>query len=233
MTPVLDNVSFSVRTGEIVVVVGPSGCGKSTLLNLIAGFENPSSGEIRLNGKAIHGPGADRVMMFQEHSLFPWMRVIDNIAIGLFSKAPFSRRKRLALAEPYIELVHLNEFRRSLVHELSGGMKQRVALARALAPEPDVLLVDEPFTALDKVTKGKLYHEIQEIFARTNKTVVMVTHDTTEAACLADRVLVLGERPARIKREILVHLPRPRNYDDAAVLAIGKEIGAALEQQNE
>jgi NitT/TauT family transport system ATP-binding protein len=228
---VLKPITIDIVEGEYVVLFGPSGCGKSTLLNLIAGFDTPDSGEIVLDGEAVKRPGHDRLMMFQEHALFPWLKVVDNVAYGLRwqsgyrFKPALRRRKALEL----LRLVHLEEFAKSSIHELSGGMKQRAALARALAPDPKVLLIDEPFPALDALVRAKLYDELQEILVATRKTIVSVTHDPREAACLADRVLIMTKRPGSIQEEIRVDLPRPRDINDAQVAEYAGRISALLE----
>lgn len=209
-------VNLEVNEGEFVVFFGPSGCGKSTLLNLIGGFEEPSSGEIMFMGQPVGRPGPDRLMMFQDHALFPWLNVIDNVMYGLKQKR-MTRKKRLATARQFLQMVHLEQFEKASLHELSGGMRHRVALARALAPDPQVLLIDEPFPALDALTRIKLYGELQEILSTTGKTIVSVTHDMREAACLGDRVFVFTPRPGTIKAEIKVELPRPRLITDPRV----------------
>ena len=231
----LQPVNLEIREGEYVVLFGPSGCGKSTLLNLIAGFEEPSSGEIRLDGQPVLRPGSDRLMMFQEHALFPWMDVLDNVMYGLKwqRRYRFRYRARRRKASELLKLVHLEEFAQSSIHELSGGMKQRVALARALAPDPKVLLIDEPFPALDALVRAKLYTELQEILVRTRKTIVSVTHDPREAACLGDRVVILTGRPGRIRSEIKIELPRPRDINDRQVAEYAGKISAQLEGPNE
>jgi NitT/TauT family transport system ATP-binding protein len=222
-----------VREGEFVVFFGPSGCGKSSLLNMIAGFETPTSGEITLEGTPISKPGPDRLMLFQEHALFPWLNVMENVVYGLKRqrKYRFKRKLRHQRARELLQMVHLNEFEKSSIHELSGGMKQRVALARALAPDPKVLLIDEPFPALDALVRAKLYAELQEILIRTRKTILSVTHDPNEAACLGDRVVVFTGRPGRIKAEIRVDLPRPRGVSDPKVAAFASRIMAELEPE--
>ena len=199
----LKPINLEIREGEYVVLFGPSGCGKSTLLNLIAGFEEPTSGEITLEGRRVTRPGHDRLMMFQEHALFPWLKVIDNVVYGLGWRPGYRFRPRLRRqkARELLKLMHLEEFARSPIHELSGGMKQRAALARALAPDPKVLLIDEPFPALDALVRAKLYTELQDILVRTRKTIVSVTHDPREAVCLGDRVIVFTGRPGRVRRE--------------------------------
>jgi len=225
----LEPVNLRIRAGEFVIFFGPSGCGKSTLLNIIAGFEVVTQGEVLLEGKPVEGPHHDRLMMFQEHGLFPWLNVIHNVMYGLkrqFRFKPGARRKH---ARQFLQMVHLGEFEHASIHELSGGMKQRVALARALAPDPEVLLVDEPFGALDALTRAKLYVDLQEIHQRTRKTIILVTHDPREAACLGDRVLVFSSRPGRVKADIRIGLPRPRDINDPAVAESAAGIMAQLE----
>jgi NitT/TauT family transport system ATP-binding protein len=231
---VLKPISLDIAEGEYVVLFGPSGCGKSTLLNLIAGFQSPDAGEIVLDGEPVARPGHDRLMMFQEHALFPWLKVIDNVSYGLkwlpgYRFRPARRRQK---ARELLKLVHLDEFAKSTIHELSGGMKQRVALARALAPDPKVLLIDEPFPALDALVRAKLYDELQQILISTRKTIVSVTHDPREAACLADRVIVLTSRPGSIRTEIRVDLPRPRDINDPEVAQYAGRITAELEESD-
>ena len=225
----LQPVNVEIREGEFVIFFGPSGCGKSTLLNIIAGFETATDGEITLDGTAVEGPHHDRLMMFQEHGLFPWLNVIENVKYGLKRKFRFKPKARRETARQYLQMVHLEEFEKSSIHELSGGMKQRVALARGLAPDPKVLLVDEAFTALDALTRAKLYGDIQEIFLRTKKTIILVTHDPREAACLGDRVLVFSGRPGRIKADIKIDLPRPRDINDPIVAECAATIMTQLE----
>jgi NitT/TauT family transport system ATP-binding protein len=229
----LKPISLEIQAGECVVLFGPSGCGKSTLLNLIAGFEAPTSGEITLEDQPVTGPGNDRLMMFQEHALFPWLKVIDNVIYGLKWEPPyrFRRRRQRQKALELLTLVHLEEFVQSSIHELSGGMRHRVALARALAPDPKVLLIDEPFPALDALVRAKLYLELQDILVRTRKIIVSVTHDPREAACLGDRVIVLTGRPGTIKAEIIVDLPRPRGIEDPEVAEYARKINAELEEE--
>lgn len=213
----LQPVNVKILDGEFVIFFGPSGCGKSTLLNIIAGFETVTEGEITLDGTAVEGPHHDRLMMFQEHGLFPWLNVIENVMYGLKRKFRFKPKARREKARQFLHMVHLDQFEKAPIHELSGGMKQRVALARALAPDPKVLLVDEPFPALDALTRAKLYGDLQEIFMRTKKTIILVTHDPREAACLGDRVLVFSGRPGRVKADIRIDLPRPRDINNPKV----------------
>lgn len=226
---VLQPVTTDIYDGEFVVFFGPSGCGKSTLLNIIAGFEDPTEGVATLDGKRIEGPHYNRLMMFQEHGLFPWLNVIDNVCYGLKRQYRFKPKARRARARQFLEMMHLGQFEKALIHELSGGMKQRVALARALAPDPKVLLVDEPFPALDAMTRAKLYGDIQEIHQRTKKTIILVTHDPREAACLGDRVLVFSGRPGYVKADIAIDLPRPRDINDPLVAECAAAIMSQLE----
>ena len=208
----LKNFSLEVGKGEFVSIVGPSGCGKSTFLNILLGLIKPDSGEIRLNGAPITGPGQERAMVFQEFGLLPWRTVTANVELGLELKgiAPARRAER---ATELIKLVGLKDFASHYPHELSGGMKQRVGLARALATEPEVLLMDEPFAALDAQTRDLMQMELLQIWERTKKTVVFVTHSIEEAAYLSDRVIVMTARPGRTKTVLPIALPRPRDYE--------------------
>jgi NitT/TauT family transport system ATP-binding protein len=199
---------------------------------MIAGFDPPSQGEILLDGKPVKAPHPDRLMMFQEHALFPWMNVINNVRYGLRWKYPFKRKRQLNRTRELLKMVHLEEFEKTLVHQLSGGMKQRVALARALAPDPKLLLIDEPFPALDTMTRQKLYGDLQAIFTETGKTIISVSHDTREAATLADRVVVFSGRPARIRRIIEIPLRRPRDFNDPEVSTYATEILKELEEEH-
>jgi NitT/TauT family transport system ATP-binding protein len=228
----LQDVNLSIREGEFVVLVGPSGCGKSTLLNMIAGFDVPSTGEILLDGKPVKGPHPDRLMMFQEHGLFPWLNVINNVRYGLRWKYPFKWKRQLRRTRELLKMVHLEEFEKSMVHQLSGGMKQRVALARALAPDPKILIIDEPFPALDTMTRQKLYGDLQTILTETGKTIVSVSHDTAEAATLGDRVVIFSGRPARIIKILEIPLPRPRDLNDPEVAKYAGEILRELENEH-
>src|SRR3954447_20812472 len=213
----LEDVSLSVDEGEFVCLVGASGCGKSTLLNIIAGLEKPDSGAVMADGKPIAGPGRERLVMFQEAALFPWLDVMGNVLFGLKLKPGLQKKDRLDVAKYYLELVGLSRFERANIHELSGGMKQRVALARALAPNPRVLLMDEPFAALDALTREQFYGDIQEIWKSRRKTIVFVTHNVREAACLGDRVIVFSPTPGRIREEFRIDLPRPREVSTASL----------------
>jgi NitT/TauT family transport system ATP-binding protein len=208
----LSNFSLEVGRGEFVSIVGPSGCGKSTFLNILLGLLRPEAGEMRLNGTPIAGPSQERAMVFQEFGLLPWRTVRANVELGLELKGiPSTERSRRA-AE-LIKLVGLPGFERHYPHELAGGMKQRVGLARALATEPEVLLMDEPFAALDAQTRDLMQAELLQIWERTKKTVLFVTHSIEEAAYLSDRVIVMTARPGRTKDVLKIQLPRPRDYE--------------------
>ncbi|MFZ4774127.1 MAG: ABC transporter ATP-binding protein [Terrimicrobiaceae bacterium] len=224
----LDRVSLKVSEGEFVCLVGPSGCGKSTLLNIIAGLEHPDAGRISANGEPVSEPGRDRMVMFQEHALFPWLDVMDNVLFGLKLKPGLTNRERREVAEYYLQLVGLEKFHHANVHELSGGMKQRVALARALAPNPRVLLMDEPFASLDALTREQLYGDMQKIWQARRKTIIFVTHNVREAACLGDRVILFSPNPGRIRQEFSIKLPRPRDINSVELAHYSSEITASL-----
>jgi NitT/TauT family transport system ATP-binding protein len=224
----IDDISVAVGEGEFVCLVGPSGCGKSTLLNIIAGLVKPDSGQVFADGKLVSGPGRDRMVMFQESALFPWLDVIDNVLFGLKLKPKLNRKERREVAGYYLKLVGLEKFTKAYVHELSGGMKQRVALARALAPNPRVLLMDEPFAALDALTREQLYGDIQEIWAKRRKTIIFVTHNVREAVCLGERVLLFSPHPGRIRFDFSVNLPRRRDINDVGVAENATIIREAL-----
>jgi NitT/TauT family transport system ATP-binding protein len=224
----LDHVSLNVAEGEFVCLVGASGCGKTTMLNIIAGLEKPDSGGVLADGKPVTSPGRERLVMFQEPALFPWLNVFGNVLFGLKLKPNLSKKNRHDVAKYYLELVGLSRFERANIHELSGGMKQRVSLARALAPNPRVLLMDEPFAALDALTREQLYGDIQEIWKARRKTIVFVTHNVREAACLGDRVLLFSPHPGRIQEEFAVELPRPRDINSVDLAAYATRITKAL-----
>ncbi len=213
---VLDGIDLICEAGEFVVVVGPSGSGKSTLLNIAAGMLRPDAGRVLLDGRPTDGPGPDRAMVFQDHGLFPWLSAAQNIEFGLkMSGLPKSiRHDRVADA---LRSVHLLSSGDKLVHELSGGMKQRVAIARALVMDPAVLLMDEPFAALDAQTRTLLHAQLQELWCQTHKTILFVTHSVGEAVRLADRIIVLSAHPGRVRREIRVQLAHPRNFDSPEI----------------
>ncbi|HEV2707572.1 MAG TPA: ATP-binding cassette domain-containing protein [Pyrinomonadaceae bacterium] len=219
--PVLENIDLTVNEGEFVCIVGPSGCGKSTLLNIIGGFLNASKGKVIIDGSPVNGPDLRRVFIFQENGVFPWLTVEDNVGFGLLDKTPAERSRIVA---HYVEMVGLTGFEKSYPRELSGGMKQRVEIARALAANPDVLYMDEPFGALDFLTRLRMRAELVEIWQRERKTVLFVTHDVEEAVQLSDRVVVMSKRPATISTIIDVNLPRPRDLDSHEYLSIRDEI---------
>ena len=229
----LDRVSLNVAEGEFVCLVGASGCGKSTLLNIIAGLEKPDSGTVLADGKPVTAPGRDRLVMFQESALFPWLNVFGNVLFPLKLKPNLTNKDRHDVAKYYLELVGLTRFERANIHELSGGMKQRVSLARALAPNPRVLLMDEPFAALDALTREQLYGDIQEIWKARRKTIVFVTHNVREAACLGDRVLIFSPHPGRIQEEFAVKLPRPRDINSVDLAVHATEIMKALKSYSQ
>ena len=209
---ILDVGQFSVREGEFVTVIGPSGCGKSTFLHIMGGFIPAEAGSIQVYGRTVSGPGPDRGMMFQEFALFPWKSVAGNVAWGLEAQG-MPRAQVEDIVAKYLEMMGLSDFRNHLPAELSGGMKQRVALARVLAFDPKVLLMDEPFGALDAQTREVMQEELIGLWERTGKTIVFVTHDIEEAVFLGDRVVVLTARPARIREEVRIDLPRPRSLE--------------------
>ncbi|RCX17257.1 NitT/TauT family transport system ATP-binding protein [Anaerobacterium chartisolvens] len=211
-THTLDNINLEIKEGEFVCILGPSGCGKSTLLNIIAGLEGASRGRILLNGCEVKGAGPDRAVMFQESALFPWLRVVDNVEFGM-KMAGIPKQQRRQKALKYLKMVHLTKFQKSFIHELSGGMKQRVSLARALTLDSKILLMDEPFAALDSQTKNILQLELQQIWWETKKTVIFVTHNVEEAVLLADRVIVMSANPGRVKKEFDIQLARPRHIE--------------------
>jgi NitT/TauT family transport system ATP-binding protein len=224
----LDNINLTVDEGEFVCLVGPSGCGKSTLLDIIAGLTEPDQGRVLADNQPVEGPGRHRLVMFQESALFPWLTVMGNVMFGLKLKPGLSDAERKKIAREHLELVGLEKFTRSYVHELSGGMKQRVAFARSLAPNPRVLLMDEPLAALDAMTREQLYADIQRIWEKKKKTIVLVTHNMREAVCLADRVILMSPRPGRIVEEFSVPLPRPRDVNNVDLAAHAARITQAL-----
>ena len=223
----LERIDLTVRAGQFVCIVGPSGCGKSTLLNLLAGLDTPSEGEVHANGGIVRGTDSSRVLIFQDAALFPWLSVQANIEFGLRMRGT-PRKEREATATRLLDMVHLSQFARAYVHELSGGMRQRVAIARALAVDPKVLLMDEPFGALDAMTRGMLHAELQELWMRTEKTIVFVTHNVREAVVLGDRVLVMSSRPGRIVSDHTIDLPRPRRIEDDSTMRLARVIASEL-----
>lgn len=226
----LESINLDVREGEFLCIVGPSGCGKSTLLNLMAGLDRPTAGEIWKDGKLVEGPGTDRIVIFQELGLFPWLTVLENVEFGLRMQG-LGKAERREHSRNYLRLVHLARFESSYIHQLSGGMKQRVALARSLVTEPDVLLMDEPFAALDAQTRDLLHEELERIWAETGKTIVFVTHNVREAVRLGGRVIVLSFRPGQIKSQFAITLPRPRHLEDPQLALTAREVLAQLKEE--
>ncbi len=224
----LDDVSLHVRPGEFVCLVGPSGCGKSTLLDIVAGLTKPDGGRVEADGLPVTGPERHRLVMFQESALFPWPDALGNVLFGLKLVPGLGRRQRVETAMEHLRLVKLERFAHANVHELSGGMRQRVALARALAPDPRVLLMDEPFSALDALTREQLYDDLQEIWRTRRKTILLVTHNVREAVCLADRVVVFSPHPGRLREVFDIPLPRPRDINGAELSGFTSRITAAL-----
>ena len=208
----VDDVSLQIQDKAFVCLVGPSGCGKSTLLNLLAGFELPDTGEVLLQGTPVRAPGPDRGMVFQENALFPWLTVVGNVCYGP-QRRGIPRSEYVPAAEAILRQVGLRRFTDSYPNELSGGMRQRVAIARALVNRPEVLLLDEPFGALDAQTRALMQEMLLDVWEREHRTVVFVTHDVEEAVFMGDRVVVMSRRPGRVLADIAVTLPRPRGYE--------------------
>lgn len=236
----IENIDLTIGDGEFVSIVGPSGCGKTTLLNILAGLDKPTEGEIILNGHEIDGTGPDRIMVFQENALFPWLKVIENVEFGL-KIAGLQKDKRRQIALAHLETMQLTKFADSYVYQLSGGMKQRVALARALVLDPEILLMDEPFASLDSQTRDLLSVELQLIWSRTRKNIIFVTHNIMESVCLGDKVFVFTSRPGKIKREITINHRRPRLTEDdelkpfyrEVLEELRSEIGASRKQKTD
>jgi NitT/TauT family transport system ATP-binding protein len=224
----LDDIMLRVGEGEFLCLVGPSGCGKSTLLDIMAGLTKPDEGRVLADGQPVEGPGRHRLVMFQESALFPWLDVLGNVMFGLKLVPELTRKQRREIAHDYLKLVGLEGFVHANVHELSGGMKQRAAFARSLAPDPQVLLMDEPLSALDALTREQLYDDIQRIWQARRKTIVFVTHNVREAVCLGDRVILLSPRPGRIREEFPIPLPRPRDINSVELAEYALSVTAAL-----
>ncbi len=228
----LEDINLKVMDGEFVCILGPSGCGKTTLLRIIAGLEKKTEGKISLKGVEVTGPGPDRGMVFQEFALFPWRTVRRNVEFGLEIKGvPLDKRNEVS--QKYIDLVGLKGFEDSHPNQLSGGMKQRVGIARALANEPAILLMDEPFGALDAQTRNQMQKELLRIWEETRKTVIFITHSVDEAVFLSDRVIVLTSRPGKVKTVHMIDLPRPRDRASQDFINLRKTILDELEQQRE
>ncbi len=228
----LRDINFEVAEGEFVCVVGPSGCGKSTLVSLVAGLEFPDSGQVFEDSKIVEGRSPDRLVVFQEAALFPWLTVLENVAFGLKIKG-VSESERIQKSLEAIKMVHLSRFVNAHPHELSGGMKQRAVIARALVMDPKILLMDEPFAALDAQTRNMLQEELQAIWQKTRKTIIFVTHNVREATFLSDRVFEITARPGTIKNEYPIHIPRPRREQDPSLLIVQTKIMSSLKDEIE
>jgi NitT/TauT family transport system ATP-binding protein len=222
---VLERINLEVRRGEFVCIVGPSGCGKTTLLNIIGGFLDATRGAVLVEGAPVHGPDPRRVYIFQEGGVFPWLTVHDNIGFGLARRRGSDRE---AIIRHYVDMVGLSGFERSYPRELSGGMRQRVEIARALAADPEILYMDEPFGALDYITRFKMRADLIRIWQAERKTILFVTHDIEEALQLADRVVVMSRRPATVGAVVEVNLPRPRDLDSPDYLGRRHQIFASM-----
>ncbi|WP_462421777.1 ABC transporter ATP-binding protein [Salinicoccus sp. Marseille-QA3877] len=229
---VLDDINFDIKEGEFVSLLGPSGCGKSTILKLIAGLEKTTSGEVLVNGTKVDKPGTDRIVVFQEGGLFPWMTVKENVSYGLNLKN-MSKTEIEEKTMDGLRMVHLINFADAYPHELSGGMKQRVAIARALVMDPEVLLMDEPFAALDEQTRLVLHKELQNIWRNTGNTILFITHNIREALTLSDRVLLMSTRPGKIKKSFTVQSARPRDPADSVIVDLERRVMAELEVEME
>lgn len=223
----LDGINLKVDDGEFLCIVGPSGCGKSTFLRIVAGLEEPDEGKILFDGQPVKETGPERIMVFQEGALFPWLKVQDNVEFGL-KMAGIPKDERAQISKRYLDMMQLTKFADSYTYQLSTGMKQRVAIARALVMDPDVLLMDEPFAALDAQTRDLLLVEMQLIWARTKKTILFVTHNVVEAAVLGTKVAIFSNRPSKVKKELSIDYKRPRLVEDENLIVYQKSILAEL-----
>ncbi|MBB3120550.1 ABC transporter ATP-binding protein [Pseudoduganella violacea] len=228
----LKNITLEIPQGQFVCLLGPSGCGKSTLLNAVAGFSLPSSGSITVDGREVTAPGPERGMVFQEYALFPWMTVADNIAFGLEIKG-LDKARIKATVDQLLQMLSLSDFRSRYPKDLSGGMRQRVAIARVLALDSPIMLMDEPFGALDALTRRNLQDELLRIWAELKKTIIFVTHSIEEAIYLADRIVVMTYRPGTVKRDLLVELPRLRDPASAEFNALKRELGQLVMEEQQ
>lgn len=224
LLPVLKDINLTIDDGELVCLLGPSGCGKTTLLRLIAGLDKPTSGEIVANGEAVKKPSGDRAVIFQQYSLFPWLNVLQNVMYGLERSGKHSKEENIAAAERYLKSVGLIDFKDSYPHELSGGMKQRVAIIRSLLNHSPILLMDEPFSAVDMQNRHSLQEQLIGVWKRFENTIVFVTHDVDEAVYLADKIVMLDKNPGRIKDIVEVDLERPRKRESIEFIKIQEEI---------
>ncbi len=227
-TVAIQGINLSIEEGQFVCFVGPSGCGKTTLLNILAGLDKPTEGEVILDGRPVYETGPDRCMVFQENALFPWLKVLENVEFGLKMKG-VEKSKRHEQAMHYLEMMQLTKFAEAYTFQLSGGMKQRVAIARALVMDPEVLLMDEPFAALDSQTRDLLLVELQLIWAKTKKTIVFITHNITESICLGDKVVVFSKRPGRVKKEVTINYRRPRLPEDESLRPFHMQVVDAMQ----
>ena len=223
--PVLEDINFDVQDGEFICLVGPSGCGKSTMLNVMGGFLSPTDGSVKIDGEGVHGPDPRRILVFQDHGVFPWLTVEGNIGFGLSSLSDAERRQRIA---HYVQMVRLQGFEHTYPSDLSGGMKQRLQVARALAVNPDILFLDEPFGALDSVTRFIMRGELLRIWETERRTVIFVTHDIDEAVQLADRVVVLSSRPAKIQDILTIDVEHPRNLSSPRYLELRNQLAKMI-----
>lgn len=230
--PAVEEINLSIAAGEFICVLGPSGCGKSTLLNIVAGLDYPDRGLVFIDGQPVENCGPDRGVVFQEGALFPWLTVLGNVefALKMFGMPKNERRER---SLRYLQMVHLSQFAHCYPHELSGGMRQRAAIARTLAMEPEILLMDEPFSALDSQTKNMLHQELIEIWQNTQKAVFFITHSVDEALALADRIVLFSARPGRIKKEFIVTTERPRDLNHPKMIMLQREIRYYLQEELE
>ncbi|WP_295590586.1 ABC transporter ATP-binding protein [uncultured Methanobrevibacter sp.] len=228
---VLKDINLTINDGELICLLGPSGCGKTTLLRLIAGLEQPSSGEIIANGEVVKKPSGDRAVIFQQYSLFPWLTVLQNVTFGLEMTKKGTKEENIAAAERYLESVGLIDFKDSYPHELSGGMKQRVAIIRSLLNHSPILLMDEPFSAVDMQTRHKLQEQLIGVWKRFNNTIVFVTHDVDEAVYLADKIVILDKNPGRIASIVEVDIERPRRRDSREFIQIQESIVKDLDME--
>lgn len=226
---VLKDINLSIQKGEFVSILGPSGCGKSTLLSMIAGLVSSTSGDIIVDGKKVVKPGKDRGMVFQQAALFPWMNVTENVMFPL--RKEMSKKEGLKRAQHFLKMVQLSNYPSHYPHELSGGMQQRVSIARSLAMDPAVLLMDEPFGALDEQTRSRLHGQLEEIWIDTKKTIVFVTHSISESIKLSDRIIVMGTRPGTILTDITVDIPRPREQHRQEIAALEEQIMGLLKTE--